>query len=163
MSNDGNGQTFPKMNSSLKESLLDRMRNTHQSSERNRMARSERELPPAPRRQQARFEDLPEYKQVLTQKIASEQLGIANPFYRPHQTAAGATTMIDGRKLINFASYDYLGSTGMLTSSSGRARRSPTSGFPRRRAASLPANGRSMWSSKKRSRNSTALMPPSVS
>ena len=109
MSNDGNGQTFPKMNSSLKESLLDRMRNTHQSSERNRMARSERELPPAPRRQQARFEDLPEYKQVLTQKIASEQLGIANPFYRPHQTAAGATTMIDGRKLINFASYDYLG------------------------------------------------------
>lgn len=80
MSNDGNGQTFPKMNSSLKESLLDRMRNTHQSSERNRMARSERELPPAPRRQQARFEDLPEYKQVLTQKIASEQLGIANPF-----------------------------------------------------------------------------------
>ncbi|PST27285.1 8-amino-7-oxononanoate synthase [Mesorhizobium plurifarium] len=109
MSSDGNGQTFPKMNSSLKESLLDRMRNTHQSSERNRMARSERELPAAPRRQQARFEDLPEYKQVLTQKIASEQLGIANPFYRPHQTAAGATTMIDGRKLINFASYDYLG------------------------------------------------------
>ncbi|MDX0806640.1 aminotransferase class I/II-fold pyridoxal phosphate-dependent enzyme [Sinorhizobium medicae] len=106
---DGKGQTFPKMNSTLKESLLDRMRNTHQSSERNRMARSERELPPAPRREQARFEDLPEYKQVLTQKIASEQLGIANPFYRAHQTAAGATTMIDGRKLINFASYDYLG------------------------------------------------------
>ncbi|RVJ33018.1 aminotransferase class I/II-fold pyridoxal phosphate-dependent enzyme [Sinorhizobium medicae] len=106
---DGKGQTFPKMNSTLKESLLDRMRNTHQSSERNRMARSERELPPTPRREQARFEDLPEYKQVLTQKIASEQLGIANPFYRAHQTAAGATTMIDGRKLINFASYDYLG------------------------------------------------------
>jgi 8-amino-7-oxononanoate synthase len=39
MSNDGNGQTFSKMNSSLKENLLDRMRNTHQSSERNRMAR----------------------------------------------------------------------------------------------------------------------------
>ncbi|WP_457582250.1 aminotransferase class I/II-fold pyridoxal phosphate-dependent enzyme [Ensifer canadensis] len=109
MSTNGNGPGSSKMTSSLKENLLDRMRNTHQSSERNRMARSEREMPPPARRQQARFEDLPEYKQVLTQKFASEQLGIANPFYRAHQTAAGATTVIDGRKLINFASYDYLG------------------------------------------------------
>ncbi|WP_377295133.1 aminotransferase class I/II-fold pyridoxal phosphate-dependent enzyme [Rhizobium sp. SG2393] len=98
-----------KMKSSVKESLLDRMRNTHQSSERNRAARAERELPPPVRRQQARFEDLPEYKQVMTQKLVSEQMGIANPFYRAHQTAAGATTIIDGRELINFASYDYLG------------------------------------------------------
>ncbi|NVD37728.1 aminotransferase class I/II-fold pyridoxal phosphate-dependent enzyme [Ensifer sp. HO-A22] len=109
MSTNGNGPGSSKMTSSLKENLLDRMRNTHQSSERNRMARSEREMPPPARRQQARFEDLPEYKQVQTQKFASEQLGIANPFYRAHQTAAGATTVIDGRKLINFASYDYLG------------------------------------------------------
>ncbi|MBK5566745.1 aminotransferase class I/II-fold pyridoxal phosphate-dependent enzyme, partial [Ensifer sp. SSB1] len=109
MSTNGNGPGASKMTSSLKENLLDRMRNTHQSSERNRMARSEREMPPPARRQQARFEDLPEYKQVMTQKFASEQLGIANPFYRAHQTAAGATTVIDGRKLINFASYDYLG------------------------------------------------------
>ncbi|MDQ0318928.1 8-amino-7-oxononanoate synthase [Pararhizobium capsulatum DSM 1112] len=99
----------PKMASSVKQNLLDRMRNTHQSSERNRMARTEREVAPPVRRKQTRFEDLPEYKQVLTQKIAGEQLGIANPFYRAHQTAAGATTVIDGRKLINFASYDYLG------------------------------------------------------
>lgn len=109
MSTNGNGPGSSKMTSSLKENLLDRMRNTHQSSERNRTARSEREMPPPARRQQARFEDLPEYKQVMTQKFASEQLGIANPFYRAHQTAAGATTVIDGRKLINFASYDYLG------------------------------------------------------
>ncbi len=89
MSTNGNGPGASKMTSSLKENLLDRMRNTHQSSERNRMARSEREMPPPARRQQARFEDLPEYKQVMTQKFASEQLGIANPFYRAHQTAAG--------------------------------------------------------------------------
>ncbi len=71
------------MKSSVKESLLDRMRNTHQSSERNRAARAERELPPAVRRQQARFEDLPEYKQVMTQKMVSEQMGIANPSTAP--------------------------------------------------------------------------------
>ncbi|WP_275788528.1 aminotransferase class I/II-fold pyridoxal phosphate-dependent enzyme [Pararhizobium gei] len=98
-----------KMNSSVKESLLDRMRNAHQSSEKNRMARSERDVPAPVRRRQASFEDLPEYKQVQTQRAASEQLGIDNPFYRAHQTAAGATTIIDGRELINFASYDYLG------------------------------------------------------
>ncbi|MFB2549708.1 aminotransferase class I/II-fold pyridoxal phosphate-dependent enzyme [Ensifer soli] len=98
-----------KMSSSVKESLLDRMRNTHHSSERNRIARTERELPPPVRRTQLQFEDLPEYKQVLTQKIVGEEVGIGNPFYRAHQTAAGATTVIDGRMLINFASYDYLG------------------------------------------------------
>ncbi|OQP85822.1 8-amino-7-oxononanoate synthase [Rhizobium rhizosphaerae] len=99
----------PKMSTSLKENLIDRMRNTHQSSERNRMARSEREAPVTVRRKQPRFEDMPEYKQVLTQQLASQQLHIDNPFYRAHETAAGATTVIDGRKLINFASYDYLG------------------------------------------------------
>lgn len=99
----------PRMNTRAKENLLDRMRNAHQSAERNRIARSEREVPAPVRRSQQSFEDLPEYKQVLTQQAASQQLGIANPFYRAHQTAAGATTVIDGRKLINFASYDYLG------------------------------------------------------
>lgn len=109
MSENEDHRSVPKMSSSLKENLLDRMRNTHQSSERNRMARSDRDLPPPIRRKQPRFEDLPEYKQVVTQKMASEQLGIDIPFYRAHQTAAGATTVIDGKKLINFASYDYLG------------------------------------------------------
>ncbi|OJF98447.1 aminotransferase class I/II-fold pyridoxal phosphate-dependent enzyme [Pararhizobium antarcticum] len=109
MNREDNHPAVPKMNSSVKESLLDRMRNAHQSSERNRMARSERDVPPPVRRKQTKFEDLPEYKQLLAQKLASEQLGISNPFYRAHETAAGATTVIDGRKLINFASYDYLG------------------------------------------------------
>lgn len=120
-------------------------------------------MPPAPRRQQARFEDLPEYKQVLTQKIASEQLGIANPFYRPHQTAAGATTMIDGRKLINFASYDYLG-LNRHAHVLERARET-IAGFGISASASrLVAGERPQHVElEERSRNSTALMPPSVS
>ncbi|MDQ6434986.1 aminotransferase class I/II-fold pyridoxal phosphate-dependent enzyme [Mesorhizobium sp. LHD-90] len=55
------------------------------------------------------FTDLPEHKQIVAQAAAGDQLGIDNPFFRSHAGAAGATTVVDGRTLINFASYDYLG------------------------------------------------------
>lgn len=55
------------------------------------------------------FSDLPQYRQVLAHQAAGKQLGIDNPFYRPHEKDAGATTLISGRTLLNFASYDYLG------------------------------------------------------
>lgn len=97
------------MSSGLKEALIDRMRDVRRTSERNREARPEREAPVPARRRQAAFSDLPEYKQIQAQMQMGEQFGISNPFYRAHQSAAGATTMIDGRSLINFASYDYLG------------------------------------------------------
>jgi 8-amino-7-oxononanoate synthase len=35
--------------------------------------------------------------------------GLANPFYHAHEGRLGATTVCEGRELINFASYDYLG------------------------------------------------------
>ncbi|MCJ2876009.1 aminotransferase class I/II-fold pyridoxal phosphate-dependent enzyme (plasmid) [Rhizobium pusense] len=56
-----------------------------------------------------RFENLPEYRRLMTHKAISAMAGVENPFYRSHEQAAGATTVIDGRQLINFASYDYVG------------------------------------------------------
>lgn len=56
-----------------------------------------------------RFEDLPEYRQIRMQEMAGELTQIGNPFYRMHDVGAGAQTQIDGRRVANFASYDYLG------------------------------------------------------
>lgn len=70
--------------------------------------RSERVLAPTHRPKATRFEDLPSYKTLQLQKAIAGFAGVENPFYRAHACAAGAETVIDGRKLINFASYDYL-------------------------------------------------------
>lgn len=64
--------------------------------------------PQQPVRQVTRFDELPEYKRVMTQKIGAQMAGIGNPFYRSHDKAAGATTVMSGKEFANFASYDYL-------------------------------------------------------
>lgn len=58
------------------------------------------------------FADLPELTEIRTQKAVADMLGVANPFFRTHDGRAGATTQIDGREHLNFASYNYLGLNG---------------------------------------------------
>ncbi|MBB6161939.1 aminotransferase class I/II-fold pyridoxal phosphate-dependent enzyme [Agrobacterium sp. Ap1] len=84
------------------------MRQTSEVSGRNREARLNRQ-PQAPLRQSLKFDQLPEYQRVLTQRKVGEVIGVDNPFYRSHDVAAGATTVMAGRNFANFASYDYLG------------------------------------------------------
>lgn len=90
-----------------KTGLLDQMRHANELSGRNRAARMNRH-PQPPVRQVTRFDELPEYQRVMTQKIGAQMAGIGNPFYRSHDKAAGATTVMSGREFANFASYDYL-------------------------------------------------------
>ena len=59
-----------------------------------------------------RFDQHPGYKQMQIIHKGAEQLGIANPFFRVHEGVAGATTTIEGKQYINFASYNYLGLSG---------------------------------------------------
>lgn len=87
--------------------MLGAWRSRHESAGQNRMARMNRKAPEvvkAPKR----FEDLPEYKKLMAHKAISTMAGVENPFYRSHERAAGATTVIGGKEMINFASYDYI-------------------------------------------------------
>lgn len=58
------------------------------------------------------FENLPRYKELSAQQAAADMLGLKNPYHRLHEGRSGATARIEGRDVVNFASYDYLGLNG---------------------------------------------------
>ncbi|GED22726.1 aminotransferase class I/II-fold pyridoxal phosphate-dependent enzyme [Halomonas halmophila] len=59
-----------------------------------------------------RFDAHPGYQQLTLMRDAAKRLGLVDPFFRCHQGNAGATSRIDDREVINFASYNYLGFSG---------------------------------------------------
>ncbi|WP_244816411.1 aminotransferase class I/II-fold pyridoxal phosphate-dependent enzyme [Caballeronia sp. Lep1P3] len=69
----------------------------------------------------SRFESMPQYQQVKIMREMGDKLRVGSPFFRVHDGVAGATTFIDGREYINFASYNYLGLSGDAAVS-GRAK-----------------------------------------
>lgn len=59
-----------------------------------------------------RFSALPGYQQIRIMNEGASRLGIQSPFFRQHEAVAGSGTVIGGRRLINFGSYNYLGFSG---------------------------------------------------
>ena len=58
------------------------------------------------------FTTLPGYEELLLQRSIGEKLGLRNPYFRMHDGKNGAHTQMDGRDVLNFSSYDYLGLNG---------------------------------------------------
>lgn len=55
------------------------------------------------------FADLSAYKFIVKHRELGRLFGIEDPFYRCHGLRTGSETEIDGRRYVNFASYDYAG------------------------------------------------------
>ena len=63
-------------------------------------------------RQATGFETHPLYLNMKVQRDFAQLLQINDPYYRRHEVQAGANSVINGRPVSNFASYDYLGLNG---------------------------------------------------
>ena len=59
-----------------------------------------------------RIERFPSYELLQVQRSIAGQLGLDDPFFRVHEGIAADTTRIDGRELINFCTYSYVGLNG---------------------------------------------------
>jgi 8-amino-7-oxononanoate synthase/acyl carrier protein len=58
------------------------------------------------------LEKTPEYIRLQRTKNKLEESGYRNPFFSVHEGRIGNTTQIDGKTLISYASYNYLGLSG---------------------------------------------------
>jgi 8-amino-7-oxononanoate synthase/acyl carrier protein len=67
-----------------------------------------REVSPA----EYQFDQFPEYRRLRETMAQVELTGVPNPYFTVHEGTVRDTTRIDGRELISFASYNYLGLSG---------------------------------------------------
>ncbi len=59
-----------------------------------------------------RFELMPEYRRLKQTMAQFEMTGVPNPYFSVHQGLTRDTTLVGGRQLISFASYNYVGMSG---------------------------------------------------
>ena len=61
------------------------------------------------------FDKFPEYIRLRGALDLLKESGLANPFFHVHEQVATDTTVVGGRELINFSSFNYIGMSGDAT------------------------------------------------
>ncbi len=100
--------------SDLKTRLVGRLLTRHREGGATTKAVADGSVSPWPQvpKEHTRFELFPAYKKIQIARLGADKMRLENPFFRVHEGVAGATTQIDGRSFVNFASYNYLGLAG---------------------------------------------------
>ncbi|MDP1823469.1 MAG: aminotransferase class I/II-fold pyridoxal phosphate-dependent enzyme [Archangium sp.] len=57
----------------------------------------------------ARF---PEYEELKERIAMAEAFGLQNPYFSVHEAICGDTTVVNGKEMLNFSSYNYVGNSG---------------------------------------------------
>jgi 8-amino-7-oxononanoate synthase len=99
----------PRLNPHLKAQLIERFRAQPVVAKSPLAAEAQ---PPAVSDAYTRFDRHPLYERLLVQQTTMQLLNVPNPFFKPHDGLAAATTTMGGREFINFSSYNYLGLNG---------------------------------------------------
>jgi hypothetical protein len=61
------------------------------------------------RRKAPSFKEHALFQSMQKYRLIGDTVGLVDPFFKEHEARLGATTQMDGKTLINFGSYDYLG------------------------------------------------------
>jgi acyl transferase domain-containing protein/7-keto-8-aminopelargonate synthetase-like enzyme/NAD(P)-dependent dehydrogenase (short-subunit alcohol dehydrogenase family) len=57
-------------------------------------------------------EKFPEYEDLKERISMAEAFGLQNPYFSVHEALCGDTTVVNGKQMINFSSYNYVGNSG---------------------------------------------------
>ncbi len=58
------------------------------------------------------FEKFPEYEELVERLQLAEAFGLKNPYFSVHERICNDTTVVNGKEMINFSSYNYVGNSG---------------------------------------------------